>query len=34
MAGDWNTGLNHLDKSGGLPWKETNYGNGLVSLMQ
>ena len=34
MAGDWNTGLNHLDKSGGLLWKETNYRNGLVSLMQ
>ena len=34
MAGDWNKGLNHLNKSGGLSWKETNYRNGLVSLMQ
>ena len=25
IAGDWNTGLSKLDKSGGLPWKETNY---------
>ena len=33
MVGDWNTTLSHLDKSGGLPWKETIYRNGLVSLM-
>ena len=33
MVGDWNTTLSHLDKSGGLPWKETVYRNGLVSLM-
>ena len=29
MVGDWNTTLSHLDKSGGLPWKETIYRNGL-----
>ena len=33
MVGDWITTLSHLDKSGGLPWKETVYRNGLVSLM-
>lgn len=33
MGGDWNTTLSHLDKSGGLPWKETTYRNGLLSLM-
>ena len=34
MAGDWNTGLSKLDKSGGLPWKETNNRNALVNLMR
>ena len=34
IAGDWNTGLSKLDKSGGLPWKETNYRNALVNLMK
>ena len=34
IAGDWNTGLSKLDKSGGLPWKETNYRNALLNLMQ
>ena len=33
MVGDWNTTLSHLDKSGGLPWKETICRNGLLSLM-
>ena len=33
MVGDWNTTLSHLNKSGGLPWKETIYRNGLLSLM-
>ena len=34
MAGDWNTTLSHLDKIGGLPWRETTYRNGLLSLMR
>ena len=34
IAGDWNTGLSKLDKSGGLPWKETNYRNILLNLMK
>ena len=34
IAGDWNTGLSKLDKSGGLPWKETNYRNALLNLMK
>ena len=34
MAGDWNTTLSHLDKTGGLPWRETLYRNGLLSLMK
>ena len=34
MAGDWNTTLSHLDKTGGLPWRETTYWNGLLSLMK
>ena len=34
IAGEWNTGLSKLDKSGGLPWKETNYRNALVNLMK
>ena len=34
IAGDWNTGLSKWDKSGGLPWKETNYRNALVNLMK
>ena len=34
MAGDWNTTLGHLDKTGGLPWRETTYRNGLLSLMK
>ena len=33
MGGDWNATLSHLDKSGGFPWKETVYRNGLVSWM-
>ena len=32
--GDWNTGLSKLDKSGGLPWKETSYRNVLVNLVK
>ena len=31
--GDWNTGLSKLDKSGGLPWKETSYRNVLVNRL-
>ena len=27
-------GLSKLDKSGGLPWKETNYRNSLLNLMK
>ena len=34
MVGDWNTTLTHLDKTGGLPWRETAYSNGLLSLMK
>ena len=34
MAGDWNTTLSHLDKTGGLPWRETTYKHGLLSLMK
>ena len=36
LAGDWNTGLSKLDKSGGLPWKETYmyYRNALLNLMK
>ena len=34
MSGDWNTTLNPIDKSGGQPWKATNYRNALVSLME
>ena len=34
IAGDWNTTLSHLDKIGGLPWRETTYRNGLLSLMR
>ena len=34
MAGDWNTTLSHLDKIAGLPWRETTYRNGLLSLMK
>ena len=34
MAGDWNTTLSHLDKIGGLPWRETTNRNGLLSLMK
>ena len=34
MAGDWNTTLSHLDKNGGLPWRETTYRNGLLNLMK
>ena len=34
IAGDWNKRLNKLDKSGGLPWNETNYRNALVNLMK
>ena len=34
MAGDWNTTLGHLDKTGELPWRETTYRNGLLSLMK
>ena len=34
MVGDWNTTLTHLDKTGGLPWRETAYRNGPLSLMK
>ena len=34
IAGDWNKGLSKLDKSGGLPWKETSYRNALANLMK
>ena len=34
IVGDWNTTLSHLDESGGLPWRETTYRNGLVNLMK
>ena len=34
MVEDWNTTLSHLDKTGGLPWRETAYTNGLLSLMK
>ena len=34
IPGDWNTTLNPIDKSGGQPWKATNYRNALVSLME
>ena len=34
MVGDWNTRLSHLDKTGGLPWRETAYRNGILSLMK
>ena len=34
MVGDWNTTLSHLDKTGGLPWRETAYRNGLLSLLK
>ena len=34
ISGDWNTTLNQIDKSGGQPWKATNYRNALVSLME
>ena len=34
IAGDWNTGLSKLDKSRGLPWKETSYRNALVNVMK
>ena len=34
MVGDWNTTLGHLDKTGGLPWREASYSNGLLSLMK
>lgn len=34
IAGDWNTGSSKLDKSRGLPWKETNYRNALLNLMK
>jgi len=33
-VGDWNTTLSHLVEIGGLPWRETTYRNGLVSLMK
>ena len=33
IAGDWNGSLFPKDKSGGLPWKETNYRNSIVDLM-
>ena len=33
IAGDWNCSLFPKDKSGGLPWKETNYRNSIVDLM-
>ena len=33
IAGDWNTTLNPIDKHGGQPWKDTNYRNSLVNLM-
>ena len=34
MVEDWNTTLSHLDKTGGLPWGETAYRNGLLSPMK
>ena len=34
IAGDWNGSLFPKDKSGGLPWKETNYRNSIVDLME
>jgi len=34
MVGDWNTTLGHLDKTGGLSWREASYSNGLLSLMK
>ena len=34
IAGDWNCSLFPNDKSGGLPWKETNYRNSIVDLME
>ena len=34
ISGDWNITLNPIDKSGGQPWKATNYRNALVSLME
>jgi len=34
MVGDWNTTLGHLDKTGGLSWRETSYRNGLLGLMK
>ena len=33
IAGDWKGSLFPKDKSGGLPWKETNYSNSIVDLM-
>ena len=33
IAGDWNGSLFPKDKSSGLPWKETNYRNSIVDLM-
>ena len=34
ISGDWNTTLNKIDKSGGLPWKETTYRNSIIDLME
>ena len=34
IAGDWNGSLFPKDKCGGLRWKETNYRNSIVDLME
>lgn len=34
ITGDWNGSLFPKDKCGGLPWKESNYRNSIVDLME
>ena len=34
ITGDWNYILTSKDKAGGLPWRETEYRNSIISLMK
>ena len=34
ITGDWNCTLTPKDKAGGLPWRETEYSNSIISLMK
>ena len=34
IIGDWNCTLMPKDKAGGLPWRETEYRNSIISLMK